>query len=102
MRNALQLSNVALPAGELVRENREIVVETGDYLRSAADARQLVVGASERRPVYLSDVAQVLDGPEQPSHYVWIGTPAARRASRRLRCRSPRSRARTRWTSRTG
>jgi len=74
VRNALQLSNVALPTGKLVRENREIVVETGDYLRSAADARQLVVGTSERRPVYLSDVAEVRDGPNQPSHYVWIGT----------------------------
>jgi multidrug efflux pump subunit AcrB len=74
VRNALQLSNVALPTGKLVRENREIVVETGDYLRSAADARQLVVGTAEQRPVYLSDVAQVIDGPEQPSRYVWIGT----------------------------
>ena len=74
VRNALQLSNVALPTGKLVRENREIVVETGDYLRSAADARQLVVGTAEQRPVYLSDVAEVRDGPNQPSHYVWIGT----------------------------
>jgi len=74
VRNALQLANVALPTGKLVRENREIVVETGDYLRSAADVRQLVVGTSEQRPVYLSDVAEVRDGPNQPSHYVWIGT----------------------------
>jgi multidrug efflux pump subunit AcrB len=50
------------------------VVETGDFLRSAADARQLVVGIHDQRPVYLSDVAQVRDGPPQPSDYVWIGT----------------------------
>jgi multidrug efflux pump subunit AcrB len=81
VRNALQLSNVALPTGKLVRENREIVVETGDYLRSAADARQLVVGTAEQRPVYLSDVAQVLDGPNQPSRYVWIGTRAGEHAA---------------------
>ncbi|MGA7986707.1 MAG: efflux RND transporter permease subunit [Burkholderiales bacterium] len=81
VRNALQLSNVALPTGKLVRENREIVVETGDYLRSAADARQLVVGTSEQRPVYLSDVARVLDGPDQPSRYVWIGTRAGEHAA---------------------
>jgi len=74
VRNALQLSNVALPTGKLVSENREIVVETGDYLRSAADAKQLVVGTREQRPVYLSDVAEVRDGPNQPSRYVWIGT----------------------------
>ena len=73
VRNALQLSNVSLPAGKLVRDNREIVVETGNYLQSAADVRNLVVGAFEQRPVYVSDVATVLDGPPQPSRYVWIG-----------------------------
>ena len=71
VRNALQLANVALPAGALVRENREIVVETGNYLSSAAEVRSLVVGVTDRRPVYLADVAEVVDGPEQPSHYVW-------------------------------
>jgi len=71
VRNALQLANVALPAGTLVRDNREIVVETGNYLSSAAEVRGLVVGVTDRRPVYLADVAEVVDGPEQPSHYVW-------------------------------
>jgi multidrug efflux pump subunit AcrB len=56
-----------------VRGNREIVVETGNYLQSAAEVRSLVVGAFEQRPVYLSDVAAVSDGPPQPSRYVWIG-----------------------------
>ena len=28
---------------------------------------------SERRPVFLSDVAEVVDGPDQPSRYVWTG-----------------------------
>ena len=74
VRNALQLSNVSLPAGKLVAENREIVVETGNYLESAADVRQLVVGAFEQRPVYVSDIAEVRDGPQQPSRYAWIGT----------------------------
>ena len=76
--NALQLANVSLPTGKLVRENREVVVETGNYLESAEDVRQLVVGAFERRPVFVSDVAEVRDGPNQPSRYVWTGTgPAA-------------------------
>ncbi|MEP7261678.1 MAG: efflux RND transporter permease subunit, partial [Usitatibacter sp.] len=74
LRNALQLASVALPSGEIVRNNREIVVETGNFLESAADVRSLVVGAVERRPVYLGDVADVVDGPEPPSRYVWSGT----------------------------
>ncbi|MFO1362735.1 MAG: efflux RND transporter permease subunit [Burkholderiales bacterium] len=80
VRNALQLSNAAAPTGKVVRDNREMVVETGSYLESAADVRALVVGTFERRPVYLSDVAEVVDGPDQPGRYVWTGAgPAAER-----------------------
>ncbi len=74
VRNALALSNVALPAGSLVRGNREILVETGNYLESAADVRELVVGSVERRPIYLAEVAEVIDGPDQPGRYAWMGT----------------------------
>jgi multidrug efflux pump subunit AcrB len=74
VRDALQLANVSLPAGALVRENREIVVETGNYLESAADVAGLVVGTFEGRPVHVSDIAQVRDGPPQPGRYAWTGT----------------------------
>ncbi|HEX5634028.1 MAG TPA: efflux RND transporter permease subunit, partial [Gemmatimonadales bacterium] len=78
VRNALQLSSAALPPAAVVRDNREVAVETGNYLESAAEVRSLVVGAVDRRPVYLGDVAEVVDGPLQPSRYAWIGTgPAA-------------------------
>jgi len=73
VRAALQLASAALPSGKLVRDNREIVVETGNYLASAAEVASLVVGTSGERPVYLSDVARVLDGPDQPARYVWTG-----------------------------
>jgi len=79
IRNALQLANVALPTGKLVRDNREIVVETGNYLESAGDVRHLMVGSFEQRPVFISDFADVVDGPDQPARYVWTATgPAAR------------------------
>jgi multidrug efflux pump subunit AcrB len=74
LRNALQLANVSLPAGSIVRDNREVLVETNNYLGSAAEVVSLVVGAHDGRPVYVSDVAQVLDGPLQPARYVWTGT----------------------------
>jgi len=77
VRNALQLANVALPAGKLVRDNREIVIETGNFLGSAADVRQLVIGTFEARPVFVSDVADVADGPDQPQRYVWTGAAGA-------------------------
>ena len=74
LRNALQLANVSLPAGSTVRDNREVVVETNNYLASAADVETVVVGAHDGRPVYLRDVAQVLDGPPPPARYVWTGS----------------------------
>ena len=81
VRNALQLANLALPTGKLVRENREVVVETGNTLESVADVKQLVVGAFGQRPVFVSDVAEVSDGPDQPSRYAWTGFgPAGRKA----------------------
>jgi multidrug efflux pump subunit AcrB len=79
VRNALQLASVALPSGSLVRDNRTITVETGSYLESAADVRSLVVGVVDRRPVYLGDVAEVVDGPNPPGRYVWTSTPVGER-----------------------
>ena len=70
---ALQLSNALQPSGNLVSGNREILVETGTFLETAADVRRLVVGVSGGRPVFMSDVAAVTDGPDQPSQYVWHG-----------------------------
>ena len=70
LRNALQLANVSLPAGRVVRENREVVIETNNYLESAADVAALVVGTHDGRPVYLADVAEVRDGPLQPARYI--------------------------------
>jgi multidrug efflux pump subunit AcrB len=80
LRGALQLANASQPAGSLVAGNREVLVQTGTYLESAEDVRNLVVGVSERRPVFLRDVAEVVDGPDQPSQYVWFGSGAAAEA----------------------
>jgi multidrug efflux pump subunit AcrB len=77
LRGALQLANASQPAGSLVSGNREVLVQTGTYLESAEDVRSLVVGVEDRKPVFLRDVAEVSDGPDQPSQYVWFGTGAA-------------------------
>ena len=73
IRSALQLSNAAQPSGDVVKDNKQLLVETGTYLTSAADVRRLVVGVIGDRPIYMSDVARIEDGPDQPSRYVWTG-----------------------------
>ena len=77
---ALTLANVSATSGTLVRDNRTIVVETGNHLESAADVRALVIGTFNAQPVYVSDVAEVVDGPDQASRYVWTGAGPARQA----------------------
>ncbi len=73
IRDALKLSNASQPSGTLVSNNQELLVQTGTFLSSAADVRSLVVGVHEGRPVFLQDVATVVDGPNLPARYVWIG-----------------------------
>jgi len=86
IRNALQVSNASQPSGMLVENNREVLVQTGTFLSSSADVKQLVVGVAEGRPVFMTDVARVEDGPELPDRYVWLGTgPAA--ASKQISAR---------------
>jgi len=63
---ALEVSNVNLPAGHFSSRNKEFLVEAGPFLKSAAEVANLLVGLHQGKPVYLKDVAQVIDGPEEP------------------------------------
>jgi multidrug efflux pump subunit AcrB len=72
-------ANRQLQAGSFASGNREFLVSTGGFLRSAEDVGGIVAGVSGGRPVYLRDVARIVDGPEEPADYVFFGLgPAAR------------------------
>ncbi|MGC2520580.1 MAG: efflux RND transporter permease subunit [Burkholderiales bacterium] len=73
VRGALLAANVSLPAGSLIGANREVLVEAGTFLSSARDVARLVVGQQQGRPVFIEDIARVVDGPELPGRYVWHG-----------------------------
>jgi multidrug efflux pump subunit AcrB len=78
LRTALQASNTSEPAGELVRNDNEVLVQAGSFLGHVEDVAALVVGVHNGSPVTLQDVADVRAGPDQPEQYVWMGTgPAA-------------------------
>ena len=75
---ALQGANQELPAGRLSAGNTDVLLRTGDFLQSAEDVENVVVAAAEGHPVYVRDVARVMDGPEEPATYVRFGRgPAA-------------------------
>lgn len=69
----LQQANRQYRSGELTTQNQAVLVETGGFLRDAEDVRNVVVGVFNGKPVYVRDVAQVVDGPEEPSQYVLFG-----------------------------
>lgn len=71
---ALKASNALQSSGNLTAGNRDVLVQTGTYLESASDVKHLVVAVRDGKPVYMSDVSQVEDGPDQPKRYAWMGT----------------------------
>ena len=77
----LQQANKQYSAGNLTTDNHEIIVETGAFLQTADDVGNVVVGAYSGKPVYLRDVAEIKDGAEEPSQYVFFGTGAANKVS---------------------
>ena len=75
---ALQGANQELAAGHLNAGNTDILLRTGDFLQTAEDVEIVVVAAAKAGPVYVRDIARVIDGPEEPATYVRFGTgPAA-------------------------
>ncbi len=75
---ALQQANFVLPSGVFPAGNQEFIVETGGFLADMEDVASVVVGTYNNKPVYLRDVADLTDGPEEPANYVFMGLgPAA-------------------------
>lgn len=75
---ALRGADANLRAGSFARDNREYVVDSGPFLTSAAEVASLVVAARHGHPVYLRDVATVIDGPAEPEAYTTVGFGPAR------------------------
>jgi len=69
----LQQANRQSHSGTLRAQNNEVLVQTGAFLASAEEAGRIVVGVHGGKPVYLSEVATVTDGPEEPRSYVLFG-----------------------------
>ncbi len=73
----LQKGNASLQSGSFEGGNREFLVQTGEFFRSADDIKRLVVTVSGGKPVYLADLAKVVDGPEEPADYLFFGLGSA-------------------------
>ncbi|RPI35402.1 MAG: efflux RND transporter permease subunit, partial [Nitrospiraceae bacterium] len=66
-------ANFILPSGAFSSENKEYLVETGAFLKNVDEIGALVIAVFNGKPVYLGDIAEIKDGPEEPANYVFMG-----------------------------
>jgi multidrug efflux pump subunit AcrB len=69
---AIQAANASLPAGDMVQGDVDYTLQAGRFLTSAHDVGNLVVGVHDQRPVFLREIADVKDGPAEPSTYTRV------------------------------
>ncbi len=71
---SLQAANTRLPAGTSDEGDRAVAVESDALVRTVEDLKEIVVGVSGGKPVTLSDVARVTDGPDEDERDVTLWT----------------------------
>ncbi len=90
LRRTLQSGNVIRDNLTVTADNAEVLVQAGTFITCAEQIGDLVVGLHGGRPVYLSDVATIEPGPEQPETYVQMGAgPGAVHSGIELTSRTP-------------
>lgn len=68
----LSYLNQNLHTGNLISNNQVINLETGKFISSKEDLEKVVLNASGK-PVFLKDIARIIDGPEEVNNYVLYG-----------------------------
>lgn len=71
LRMALETANLGMPVGDLLTEQGAVAIETGPFLRNLKDVESIALGVRQGNPVYVKDVAAVVEGPIQNRRLVW-------------------------------
>jgi multidrug efflux pump len=77
LRTTVGNSNVNTPKGNFDGPKRAYTINANDQLTSADQYRTLVVAYKDGAPVFLSDVADIVDGAENSKLGGWMGTTPA-------------------------
>ena len=77
-------TNTQALAGHFQTNNQEFLVDIGGFFADSQAVGALVVGIYDGRPIYLRDVAEILDGPEEAADYVFNCPGPASAASKTL------------------
>ncbi len=71
VRSALNSANLGMPVGNVLNPNTTLAIESGPYLKNATDISNIILGVRTGYPVFLKDIAEVIDGPLQTQRLVW-------------------------------
>jgi len=69
----IQGNNAQLLAGNLISQDTSFSVDAGNFLSTADEVGNLIVGSNNGQPVFLKQVATIEEGAEKPSQYVFFG-----------------------------
>ena len=69
----LATNNVSSATVSVTQNNRQIKVQTGQFLKNVSEIKQLIVSVKNGFPVYLQDVADVTLAADIPNQNVWHG-----------------------------
>lgn len=85
----IQANNGSSQSGKFNSNDTEYLLTTGQFLNSAEDVENLVIGTSQNMPVYLKQVAKISDGPSDPANYVSFGYGNAAQNGKKFRSEYP-------------
>ena len=78
VRNGILAANQSREAGPIVRDGREITLQSGVFLSQPAEIENLIIGLSNGVPIKLGQVATIEVEATQAEQYLWFGSgPAA-------------------------
>ncbi len=77
LRTALTAANVNQAKGGFDGPRQSYVIGANDQLFTSKDYRSLVIGYRNGAPIYLSDVAEAIDGTENANQAAWMNTSPA-------------------------
>lgn len=82
---ALKITNQRIAAGELYFNNEAILLEAGEFIEDSEALADMVVNVIDGNPVFLKDVASIVDGPAVADTYGWLAFGSAHQHSDRWR-----------------
>src|SRR5690625_3707307 len=85
----IQANNGSSQSGSFNVGDTEFLLTTGEFISTAEDLENLVIGTSQNMPVYLKQVAAIEDAPSTPKNYVSFGYGNANESSKEFKSEYP-------------